>query len=353
MSCAFEGAQTRKERKVKHMALTAEERKELLTLFEVPKDLGAEALKMLSQQEMQLILLMKKDTISFDKLKEKIAGAEIADHPERLIQSAYSRAVLDKARDENGALCYRISNFYGRYPYFAQFEYEEYARFPREKKDRLNEWDFELYYGVFGKDVQAKIRGEETYVHNSTFLTLPEAFALLERHSGNIYRVPCNCKCMMDVTEKPRNVCINFDSGDNTPSDRGHGEKLTLEFAKELTRDWNRRGLMQNGEDFAICNCDGQSCYPLQMARKAGAQGIYPRSNYLINWDEKTCINCGNCARICNFNAFVVGEDKKVSFHPELCWGCTICSANCPKNAITLSPREGAGCAAQAASIHH
>ena len=321
------------------MALTAEERKKLLTLFEVPEDLNAEALKMLSQQEMQLILLMERRTILNDALEKEIADAGIAENPARLIQSAYSRSVLNKARDDSGALCWRISNFYGRYPYFAQFEPEEYARFSRAKKDRLNEWDFDLYYGVFSKDVQAKIRGEETYVHNSTFLTLPEAYALMEKHHENIYRVPCNCKCMMDVTEKPRNVCINFESGDNTPSDRGHGEKLTLEFAKELMRDWNRRGLMQNGEDFAICNCDGQSCYPLQMARKAGSQGIYPRSNYIIHWDAETCINCGNCARICNFGAFTVGEDKKVSFHEDLCWGCTICSANCPKGAITLSPR--------------
>lgn len=333
--------------------LTAEEKKELLTLFEVPEDLSAEALKMLSQQEMRLILLMGKRRIPVEDLKKEIAGAEIAENPERLIQSAYSRSVLNKARDENGSLCYRISDFYGRYPYFAQFEYEEYARFPRAKKDRLNEWDFEVYYGVYGKDVKAKIRGEETYVHNSTFLTLPEAFALLEKHRGNIYRVPCNCKCMMDVTQKPRNVCINFDSGDNTPEDRGHGEKLTLEFAQELIRDWNRRGLMQNGEDFAICNCDGQSCYPLQMARRAGARGVYPRSNYFIRWDEEKCISCGACARICNFGAFTMGEDKKISFHPDLCWGCTICSANCPKSAITLSPRGDAAAAdPQAKPIH-
>ncbi|WP_369283831.1 ATP-binding protein [Oscillibacter sp. GMB15532] len=335
------------------MALTAEEKKRLLSLFEVPEDLSAEAVKMLSQQEMSLILLMEKHIIPSEDLKKEIAHAGIAENPERLIQSAYSRSVLDKVRDEDGGLCYRISNFYGRYPYFAQFEYEEYARFSREKKDRLNEWDFELYYNVFGKDVQAKIRGEETYVHNSTFLTLPEAFELMEKHRGNIYRVPCNCKCMMDVTEKPRNVCINFDSGDNTPADRGHGEKLTLEFAKELTRDWNRQGLMQNGEDFAICNCDGQSCYPLQMARKAGAQGIYPRSNYEMLWNEETCVNCGACARICNFGAFVVGENKKVSFHQDLCWGCTICSANCPKGAITLAPRGSANCEGQAKPIHH
>ena len=322
------------------MALNKEERAELLELFGVPAQFAAEALKMLSEQETKLILLMKRRDWEERELCDAIAAAGVARDPEILIQSAYSRAVLNKTRAKDGALRYRIADFYARYPYFAQFEPEEYLKFSREKKDALNAWDFEVYYGVYGEDVKAKMRGEETYVHNSTFLTLSEAEAFVDKHHAHIYVVPCNCKCMMDVTAKPRNVCINFDSGDNTPWDRGHGQKITAERAKELMRVYNRAGLMQNGEDFAICNCDGESCYPLQMARKAGSQGSYPRSRYRIVWDAEKCVNCGACARVCNFGAFAKDEAGTIGFHPEKCWGCTICSANCPKGAITLEPRE-------------
>lgn len=323
------------------MALSKEERAELLALFEIPAQFTAEALKMLSEQETKLILLMKKRDWPEQELEDAIAEAGIARDPAILIKSAYRRAVLNKTRAEDGELRYRIANLYDRYPYFAQFEPEEYLKFPREKIEALNAWDFEVYYGVYGEDVKAKMRGLETYVHNSTFLTLPEAEAFVDKHHEHIYVIPCNCKCMMDVTAKPRNVCVKFDDGDNSVWDRGYGQVLTAEHAKELLRRYNRAGLMQNGEDFAICNCDGESCYPLQMARKAGSQGVYPRSRYRIVWNEEACISCGACARVCNFAAFTK-DDGKVSFHRENCWGCTICSANCPKGAITLVPLDAA-----------
>ena len=322
------------------MKLTKEKKEEALKLFQVPEEFYKEALKMLSAQELELILLMKDRTIRAEELMDEIREAGITSHPEVLVQNAYSRAVLRKYREDGDKLCYRVSDLYDRYPYFAQYEYEEYARFPREVKDRLNQWDFDVYYGVYGNDVKAKMESKNQYVHNSDYLTLQEAYAFVDKHQELVYRVPCNCKCMMDVTDKPRNVCINFDNGDNTQWDRGHGERLTPERAKELMKEWNSRGLMQNREDFAICNCDGASCYPLQMARKAGSQGVYPRSRYQILWDSDTCVNCGKCTRICNFHAFTMGEDKKVSFHRELCWGCTICSENCPKGAITLCEKE-------------
>ncbi len=318
------------------MKLTPDEKKKLTELFDIPEDLFPEALHMLSSQEIRLIFLMEKNIFPAEKLEEAIAASGIADDPKMLLLSAYRRAVIDKKRDEAGGLCWQIADFYSRYPYYAQFEPEEYIKLSRDSKDRLNAWDFEVYYGVYGNDVKAKMAGIETYVHNSTFLTLAEADRLIEKHRSHIYMVPCNCKAMMDVTKKPRYVCMNFNEGDNTPWDRGVGEPITMERAKELIRYYNRSGLMQNGEDFAICNCDGESCYPLQMARKAGSRGIYPRSNYRINWQEDLCVSCGKCARICNFGAFTIDAGRKVSFHPDLCWGCTICSENCPKQAIVL-----------------
>ena len=318
------------------MALSKDEQTKLQVLFGVPEEFIAEALKMLSTQEIQLIFLMEKNIIPEKRLLSQIAGAGIADDPAKLVLTAYRRAVLNKKRDEEGGVCWQIADFYSRYPYYAQFEPEEYQKLSRDAKDRLNAWDFEVYYGIYGKDVKSKMAGIETYVHNSTYLTLPEADRLIEKHRNHIYMVPCNCKAMMDVTKKPRNVCMNFDAGDNTPWDRGVGEPITMERAKELIRYYNKCGLMQNGEDFAICNCDGESCYPLQMARKAGSRGIYPRSKYRILWHKENCINCGKCSRICNFDAFTIDASRKVSFHPDLCWGCTICSENCPKGAITL-----------------
>lgn len=93
---------------------------------------------------------------------------------------------------------------------------------------------------------------------------------------------------------------------------------------------------MQNGEDFAICNCYGNCCYPLQLAKSLGSKHIYPKSNYDIKWDEEKCIHCGRCVRVCNFDAFYFDENKKVHYDAEKCWECTICAPNCSKEVIHL-----------------
>jgi MinD superfamily P-loop ATPase len=49
--------------------------------------------------------------------------------------------------------------------------------------------------------------------------------------------------------------------------------------------------------------------------------------------DEGTCIYCGRCAEVCQYNAIaVVGENVLV--FPELCHGCGSCTLNCPTEAI-------------------
>jgi MinD superfamily P-loop ATPase len=49
--------------------------------------------------------------------------------------------------------------------------------------------------------------------------------------------------------------------------------------------------------------------------------------------DLETCIHCGRCAEVCQYNAIaVVGENVLV--FPELCHACGSCTLNCPTEAI-------------------
>ena len=184
------------------------------------------------------------------------------------------------------------------------------------------------------------MQGIDTHVHNSDFLTLEEAYAFVDKNKDHIHVYACNCKAMMYYHDRPVAVCMGFYDGPNSEADRGHGEKLTAEQAKAKLKEFNKKGLMQNGEDYGLCNCDGFACYPLQMARTLGSQGIYPKSNYDIDWHEDECVNCGKCTTICNFQAFTKDENKKVHYNKDLCWGCTICAPNCPKGAIHLIPKK-------------
>jgi dihydroorotate dehydrogenase (fumarate) len=51
--------------------------------------------------------------------------------------------------------------------------------------------------------------------------------------------------------------------------------------------------------------------------------------------DEKKCINCGLCGRVCIYDAPVAGT-KAYSIPAEACDGCGLCPQLCPANAITM-----------------
>jgi len=57
------------------------------------------------------------------------------------------------------------------------------------------------------------------------------------------------------------------------------------------------------------------------------------------NVDLERCDYCGDCARICQYNAIVVIERKVLTF-PLLCHSCGGCILVCPHNAITESDQE-------------
>ena len=49
--------------------------------------------------------------------------------------------------------------------------------------------------------------------------------------------------------------------------------------------------------------------------------------------DAEQCDYCGECARVCQYNAIAVVAERVLVF-PELCHGCGSCTLNCPKAAI-------------------
>lgn len=55
--------------------------------------------------------------------------------------------------------------------------------------------------------------------------------------------------------------------------------------------------------------------------------------------DESACTGCGECAKLCEFNALAV-IGKKVLVFPELCHSCLGCQMICPEDAISDGKRE-------------
>lgn len=59
----------------------------------------------------------------------------------------------------------------------------------------------------------------------------------------------------------------------------------------------------------------------------------------LPHCDTHECDGCGECSRVCAFNAIVVIEGTPLIF-PELCHGCGACVRACPHNALSEKHRK-------------
>jgi len=301
-------------------------------IFEVPSVAKAFISYFLNEDERAAILVMWDKKYKLEDLR--ILLKDIAVNPDILIKSAYSRAVFNKV-DIDGTIYYQISNFYTRMAYFAQYEQAVWKNIPEKDRQAIDKW----YVNAYAETAKIRLKDAldgKGLIENAYFTSLDEILNVIDHLHSDPYVVPCNCKSVAMNCEKPREVCISTNRGINSQWDRGHGKLLTKDAAKELIKSANRHGLMQTFESgMDICNCCGCCCYPIRTSKMIGAKGVWPKQQYAIVWDSTECINCGKCTVICNFGAFK-WLDKKVVFNEKACWGCTICSSNCPAKAISI-----------------
>lgn len=302
--------------------------------YEIPEAFRHLIPDMLREKEIKLIDLMGKNEFTVEQLQELI-DKNINGEGSLFLQNCYRRAILKKIEREHH-LFFKVDRFYTGLSYFAQYEPDHWQRISEEDRQKLDQWCFDTYVEDIRETIERKIQGEEISFHNSNLMTLEEAQEMIENMDREIYLQPCNCRAIALKCHKPKNTCIQFGHEINTPADRGWGERLTKEMAKQILKEANQNGLIHSGEDEALCNCDGCCCYPFRAAQVLGSKDKWPKAAYSIYWDEEKCIHCRKCVSICNFGAFYLGEDNKVCFDREKCWSCTLCAAHCPKDAITF-----------------
>jgi len=122
-------------------------------------------------------------------------------------------------------------------------------------------------------------------------------------------------------------------------------EFLPREEALAMMRQGEEEGLCHTVWSFVtpfiggICNCSLPGC----MAMKATLTHRTPvmfRAEYVAAVDKDACAGCGQCAKICPYDAFLPQKRKaKARVDPTKCYGCGICRSACVKGAIALVDR--------------
>lgn len=303
-------------------------------IFQVPEPVKPYINLIVTPQEIELVKKLKDHPKSILEIADLLGINSI--EAQKLVDSAYHRAVIDKESDN--ANKYLSSTLYGRLGYFTQYEQAIWQSIPKEDRAIIDKWYINEYTNIISKEVQEK----KDNFYRDDVLPIGQALELMANIEKSIakpyYVVPCNCRTTTNACNFSVDTCISNSYAPNTQWDRGYGSQLTMEEVKNLMVSLDKEGLMHTVSPTGhVCNCETCCCYEFRAAIKLGTKGLYPRVSYIAQWNSDKCINCGICTKRCHFNAFKRDTNTgKVSFDPEKCWGCGICDCACPNKAIQI-----------------
>jgi len=123
-------------------------------------------------------------------------------------------------------------------------------------------------------------------------------------------------------------------------------EYLSKEQALSLMRHCEQDGLCHSIWTFitpfigGLCNCSLPGCMAMRTTLIHKAPVMF-RGEYVAVVNPEKCLGCGDCRKICPFNAyfpFKTGQRAEVDL--SRCYGCGLCRSICPAEAISLVERE-------------
>jgi ferredoxin len=166
----------------------------------------------------------------------------------------------------------------------------------------------------------------------------------------SITRMPCGCRFITTgKTDKRYCFGLGMDKWNilgKFPDAASSLEVLDKEEAKRIFRQYDEEGLMHSiwtgitPYVVGICNCDRDCGAYKGYIEMRGAPHFF-RAEYICQIDLDLCTGCKSCMSQCQFGAqFYSSALAKVYIDPTRCFGCGVCRAKCPNNAITLLPRQ-------------
>jgi NAD-dependent dihydropyrimidine dehydrogenase PreA subunit len=166
----------------------------------------------------------------------------------------------------------------------------------------------------------------------------------------SITRMPCGCRFITTgKTDKRYCFGLGMDKWNilgKFPDAASSLEVLDKEEAKRIFRQYDEEGLIHSiwtgvtPYVIGMCNCDRDCGAYKGYIEKRGAPHFF-RAEYICQIDLDLCTGCKSCMSQCQFGAqFYSSALAKVYIDPTRCFGCGVCRAKCPNNAIILLPRQ-------------
>ena len=123
-------------------------------------------------------------------------------------------------------------------------------------------------------------------------------------------------------------------------------EVLTTEEAKKAHQKLDRNGVVHTVWTWFtpfvawICNCTTSECLALKMRLRESLPFFF-KAEYVASIDFESCNGCRDCMKNCNFGAIYYSTlVDKCYINQFQCYGCGVCRAVCPRDAITLRDKS-------------
>lgn len=185
--------------------------------------------------------------------------------------------------------------------------------------------------------------------HFGQVLPIEDVYAVIDM-VDSITRMPCGCR-FVTTGKADRRYCFGFGLDKlgilgRFPDPASSLEVLDKEQAKRIFRQYDEEGLMHSiwtgvtPYSIGMCNCDRDCEEYRGYIEMRGAPSFF-RAEYICQVDWDLCTGCKSCMSQCQFGAqFYSSALAKVHIDPTRCFGCGVCRAVCPNDAITLISRQ-------------
>ena len=167
----------------------------------------------------------------------------------------------------------------------------------------------------------------------------------LIENSNYIALTKCACRVSVAKCDKPKEVCLIFDSVGEFLVERGFARKISREEGIKVLDQAEAAGLVHTSNNSAdkasvICNCCPCCCTILRGRTQLNHPHAFEPSRFEAVVKSDDCIACGVCAdERCPMQAIEIGED--VAFvHEGKCIGCGLCVSTCATGAMNLIERK-------------